>query len=292
MSMPLPVVPWALRVVWVVQPLAFVPLLSDATGSVGRSGTLLIGITCWALWAIGLLASFVPSTVALTAGRLIAPTSIAVVAVCALGPDVAVWSTALGAAASALAVLIWFSGETGALFAQGSAYGDEQRFPLKAPVPYVVPMVVSWLVVAGSAVTGVVLVANDVRLVGSALGALGVAGSWFIAPRFHLLSRRWLVIVPVGVVVHDPMLLMENALFRSNELSALHLAPAATAAADITGGTAGVAVEIVLGESVTIIKAARDHPTGVALHVLSVMVAPTRPGAALRAAMGRGLPVG
>ena len=106
--------------------------------------------------------------------------------------------------------------------------------------------------------------------------------SYFVCPRFHQLARRWLVIMPAGVVVHDPMTLTENALFRSHQIAALHLAPADTEAADLTGVTAGVAVEIVLREMDTIVKrGTRENPTGTALHVLSILVSPSRPGRAL-----------
>ncbi|HEY4332617.1 MAG TPA: hypothetical protein VGM78_08610, partial [Ilumatobacteraceae bacterium] len=122
-------------------------------------------------------------------------------------------------------------------------------------------------------------------------GAAAVA--YFTGPRFHLLSRRWLVVVPAGVVVHDPMILVENALFRVGDLAAIHLAPSGTEAADLTGGTAGVVVEIVLKQMDDIVKVGtRAQPNGVALHVLSVLVSPTRPGQSLRAAAARKLPVG
>ena len=54
------------------------------------------------------------------------------------------WKLAAGLGASVVALLMWFSGEVGVALAQGSAYGAEQRFPLKPPVPLVIPMVVSW----------------------------------------------------------------------------------------------------------------------------------------------------
>ncbi|HRE01688.1 MAG TPA: hypothetical protein PLV68_10335, partial [Ilumatobacteraceae bacterium] len=78
---------------------------------------------------------------------------------------------------SSLAVAAWFSGDVGAVFAQGSAYGAEQRFPLKAPVSYQLPMALTWVVTAGLALTGATLLANEVWIVGVAvLGALGQEG--------------------------------------------------------------------------------------------------------------------
>lgn len=283
---------WLLRLVWVLQPVALVPLLGDAMQALDPAGRVVVAALVWASWAAVLLATLVASTVSLTAGRLGAPLGLAIVTVCALGPDVAGWKVAVALGAAAVAVVVWFSGEIGGALAQGSAYGAEERFPLKPPVPYLVPMAVFWIVMAVAAIGGGIAIANGAWLVGVPLVAIAIAVTVFVAPRFHQLSRRWLVVVPVGVVVHDPMLLLENALFRSAELSAIRLAPAGTEAADLTGGTAGVAVEIVLREMDTIVKTDREQPRGVALHVRSILVSPSRPGRALRAAAARNLPVG
>lgn len=283
---------WLLRVTWLLQPLVVVPLLADATESLGSAGRIVVALLGWASWAAVLLATLVPSTVSLTAGRLAAPLVLGVALVVAFGPDVAGWKVAAALAAATLAVTGWFSGEVGGALAQGSAYGAEERFPLKPPVPSLVPMGVFWLVMSGCALAAATLLANEIWILGAMFAAAAVALAVFVGPRFHQLARRWLVVVPVGLVVHDPLLLVENALLRSADLAAIHLAPADTEAADLTGGTAGVAIEIVLREMDTIIKTDRDKPQGAAIHVRSLLVSPTRPGRALRAAAARNLPVG
>ena len=284
---------WILRIVWLLQPLAFVPLLGDASATMASTGQMVMAAIAWAGWAAVLFATFVPSTVSITVGRLLAPTLPVAAVVAAFGAPVAGWKVAVGVAAAMLAVIVWFSGETGMALAQGSAYGAEQRFPLKPPVPFLVPMIVSWIVIAASAVAGVVYLGNERWVVGVALVVLATAAGRFLGPRFHQLSRRWLVVVPAGLVVHDPLLLVENALFRVVDLASVHLAPAGTEAADLTGGTAGVPVEIVLREMDTVVKVGGpDTPTGVALHVRSVLVSPSRPGRALHAAADRRMPVG
>ena len=283
---------WLVRALWLLQPLAFVPLLTQATEYLEPSGRMLVVVAAWAAWATVLLAALVPSTVSLTAARMMVPLQLIAVGVCASVGVTAAWLTA-AAGAAVIALLVWFSGETGVAFAQGSAYGAEQRFPLKPPVPLLIPMVVSWLVTAAAAFSAIVLLANRIWIVGAVLLAIALAASRLVAPRFHQLARRWLVVVPVGLVVPDPMMLSENTLFRLTQLAAVRLAPAGTEAADLTGGTAGVAVEIVLHQMDTIVKTGtRDNPTGTALHVLSILVSPTRPGKALQAAAARRIPVG
>lgn len=284
---------WILRVSWLLQPLAFVPLLADATSALPSSGRLAAAALAWVGWAVVLLATLVPSTVSITVGRLAAPLAPIVAVVAGIGGSVAGWKLAVGVAAAAIAMLVWFSGETGMVLAQGSAYGAEERFPLKPPVPYLVPMIVSWLVMAALVTAGAVLIANEMWIVGAVLLAFATGAGWFLGPRFHQLSRRWLVIVPAGIVVHDPLLLVENALFRVIDLASVHLAPADTEAADLTGGTAGVVLEVVLREMDTILKVGgREKPTGNAIHARSVLVSPSRPGRALTAAAARHMPVG
>ena len=283
---------WLVRALWLLQPLAFVPLLTQATEYLEPSGRMLVVVAAWAAWATVLLAALVPSTVSLTAARMMVPLQLIAVGVCASVGVTAAWLTA-AAGAAVIALLVWFSGETGVAFAQGSAYGAEQRFPLKPPVPLLIPMLVSWLVTAAAALSAIVLLANRIWIVGAVVLGIALTASRFVAPRFHQLARRWLVVVPVGLVVHDPMMLSENTLFRLTQLAAVRLAPAGTEAADLTGGTAGVAVEIVLHQMDTIVKTGtRDNPTGTALHVLSILVSPTRPGKALQAAAARRIPVG
>jgi hypothetical protein len=284
---------WVLRVVWVLQPLAFVPLLSDSLHPLPAPGRLVAAVLAWAAWAVVLLAALVPSTVSITVGRLLAPISVVVAVVAAFGSSVAGWKIALGLAGAVLGVLVWFSGESGVVLAGGSAYGAEQRFPLKPPVAFAIPMAVFWIVMTACGVAGAVLVANESWIVGIVLLGLGGFAGWFLGPRFHQLSRRWLVVVPAGLVVHDPLLLVENALFRVTELASVHLAPADTEAADLTGGTSGVVLEIVLRDMDTIVMVGGpDKPTGNAIHARSVLVSPTRPGRALQAAAARKMPVG
>jgi hypothetical protein len=284
---------WVLRLVWLVQPLTFGPLLDDASSTLSDAGRVLVFAVAWTAWAVVLLATFVPSSVSLTIGRVLAPAGLAASLVGAFGASVSGWRTVLALAGSLLAILVWFSAETGLAFVQGSAYGNEQRFPLRPPVPYLAPIIVSWLVLAAASIGGVVLVANRVWFAGVACGVIAILLAWFLGPRFHQLSKRWFVVVPAGVVLHDPVLMADNALFRTSVLAALHLAPPETEAADLTGGTAGVAIEIVFDETQTVIKAGTRHqPHGVALHVLSVLVSPSRPGRALTAAAARRMPVG
>ena len=82
-------------------------------------------------------------------------------------------------------------------------------------------------------------------------------------------------------------------MIRRQELTRLRLAPADTTAADLTGPAPGHAVEIATAEPVTAIFAASPaEPRGRVIHMSAGLIGPTRPGAALRSAGARRLPVG
>jgi hypothetical protein len=85
-------------------------------------------------------------------------------------------------------------------------------------------------------------------------------------------------------VVHDRVVLAETLMVLQSEVAGIDLALAGTEAADFTGPAAGHAVEIGLRSMTTAILApSKNTPRGTALHVQSFIVAPSRPGAVLRA---------
>src|SRR4051794_8917926 len=87
---------WLLRVVWVLQPLAFVPLLGDALADVPPAGQAVAAVLAWAAWADVLLTTLVPSTVSTTVGGLLTPMSIVLAFVAGLGGSVTGWKFAVG----------------------------------------------------------------------------------------------------------------------------------------------------------------------------------------------------
>jgi hypothetical protein len=155
------------------------------------------------------------------------------------------------------------------------------------------PVVVSWCALCAAAISAPLVLAARGWVPGTALAVLAVAAGWFLGRRFHLLSRRWVVLVPAGIVIHDHLVLAETVMLPTRTVVAVGLALADTAAADLTGPAAGHAVEISLNEMTTVVLAAtRTKQNGTALHVRSMLVAPTRPGRLLRAAATGQLPVG
>lgn len=273
-----------LRALWVALGITLALALRDAGG--------LVSVAWWIVVAAGVVALVVPSAAGLTGLRMVVPVT-PVVAVIALvdGPFRAWSAAALAVALLASAVVL--SAEVGEAMVQGSAYGHEQRFPLRAPAALLPPMAISWLLWAASVVGAPLLLRDRQWLAGVVVGIVAAALTWLLAGRFHRLSRRWLVLVPVGVVVHDHVVLGETLMVQRSNFSVAQLAPADTQAADLTGPAAGNAVEVSVREMVlAVFPSTREHPKGRALHVQSFLVSPSRPGRALMAMTASNLRVG
>jgi hypothetical protein len=234
----------------------------------------------------------IPAVVSLTATRLIVPLAVPAAVVAAFGGAGA--GLAAGFVGAALAATFLAAGAPlGRVFVQASAYGDEDRHVLRPPQAYLAAAVITWVVWAGSVVTAPLLLADQRWVIGPIVALIAVAGGAWGWRRWHRLSRRWFVLVPTGVVVHDHLVLGETLMIRRNELAALRLAPAGTEALDLTGPAAGHAVEVVTRSPTTAILAATPKtPRGTVMHFTACLVSPTRPGQVLGAARQRRLPVG
>ena len=282
---------WVSRALWLAVGVAGWFALGGALDDRAGTAAVVVQIGAWAAYAAGVIALVVPSTVSLTALRMVAPLT-AVVAVLALVGGAGV---ARGVPFLAIAVLNAFvvgMGEVGAAFAQSSAYGDEHRFPLRPPVGFLIAVVVGWLVWAALLVVGGVLLAHEVWVLGAVLAVLGIAATWPFGRRCHRLARRWLVVVPAGLVVHDQLVLAETLLVQRAGIVRVGLALAGTGAADLTGPSGGHPVEIAVRDMMTITFApTRRDQSGRAIHAGAFLVAPTRPGRALADAARRDLPV-
>ena len=202
---------WVARAVWTL-----VGLLAPwADAADGRSSALVVTTNAWGwiLWGSVLLALLVPSTVSLTAVRALSPLAILVALVSGDGASMA-------AAAAAVAVL-WHRDISDALV-QGSAYGAETRFCLRTPLVHVLAAVPAWSAWVGGIVGGSLLVAAGNPAVGAGLLVAGALLSRTVPQRLHRFSRRWLVLVPAGIVVHDHVVLAETVMVRRSNLSMVH----------------------------------------------------------------------
>lgn len=254
----------------------------------GTAATVLV----WALWCVVLVAALVPSPWSLTVLRVATTLYAALVGGAAIDGVPAV-QLGLAAAGAVVAGGVAWSAATGAAFVQAEAYGDERRFPLRAPAAFLAPIVLtgaSWLALA---VTTVALVVHGLWVPGAVVGTVWLASTWFLLPRWHRFTRRWLVMVPAGVVLHDHLVLGETMLLPRRQIATLALAREGTGALDLSGPAAGHLVEITLSAMATLVirpgfaigsapGSAGGSPGG-AVHAGALLVAPSRPGTVLAA---------
>ncbi len=285
------VTPWVARVAWILVAViggsAAESAVRDRSSAVAWAST----IGGWGLWAVAALALAIASVRSLTVVRIVVPLALVAAIAAAIGGAPALDLLLLGGPALVAAAAV-MTAEFGRQNVQASAYGDEERFPLRFPVGAGLAAIVSWLLWAPTVFAGPLLVVAQSWIAGVLLTAFAIAGVVLLGPRWHRLSKRWFVLVPAGVVIHDPVVLADTLSLRTAQVASIGLAPADTQAADLTGPASGYAVEVATTESITTVFAyTPSEPNGKAIHLRSFLVAPSRPGRALRSARARGLPV-
>lgn len=282
---------WVARITWIIAAVIGGEAIDAAT--VDRTGAVrwAAGVGSWTIWGAVMLALAIPSVRSLTVGRVGAPLSLAVATGSAFSGASAADIASL-ALPSLVACAAIFTTDFGRHFVQSSSYGDEERLPLRMPVAAGTAAVLSWFVWSAALVAGPMLLAARSWAAGIVLTLLAAAGLVLLLPRWHRLSRRWLVLVPAGLVVHDPVVLADTLMLRTDQIGALRLAPPDTEAADLTGPASGYAIEVLATETITTVFAfTPSDPGGRAIHLTGFLVSPSRPGEALRAAAARGLNV-
>jgi len=231
----------------------------------------------WLLWTAVGASLLVPSPMSLTIVRIVVPLSV-VVSVVASQP--------LAIFCSVVALIVCASPVFVDSMVQGGAYGDETRFALRTPLPYVVPAVIAWLLFTTAIIGGSLFLAAREYVVGAILVAIGILLSRTIPQRLHRLARRWLVIVPVGIVVHDHLVLHETIMAHTEKILSAARASNVGEAADLTGGVIGDRLTIALTEADKVVLSAitaKTLGTTEALHVKMFCIAPRRLDAALLA---------
>lgn len=281
---------WVLRAAWATLPLTAGAALG--AGLDGRSSAvqLTASMGLWAVWAVVLVATLGPHPITLTVVRVGAPG--AVLAVVAGRPVDQAGTLALALAGALVAAGVAFLPETAMPFVNGPAYPNERRFPLRVPAPLLLgPIALAWLVVVVVPAVGVLAIAAGAWVLGGVLVGLGVPAGWVLARSLHALSRRWVVFVPAGLVLHDPLALADPVLFQKKVVESLHLAPAGTDSLDLTKGAFGMALELVLKEKVPMVLIVPGDRGGEAGSSARLLFTPTRLGAVLEEARRRGLRV-
>ncbi len=281
--------PWVLRATWAVLAVSAGPAYGDALAGRSRPVQVVAATGLWTAWGAGLLASLVFMPIALTALRLLAPAALAssLAAGIAGNPTVAV-AVAIGSTtvACGLALLP----EIGAQFVNGPAYPNERRHLLAPPGPLLVgPIEAAWLAATVLPATAALALASRSWLLGGVLTAAAVPLAVLGARSLHGLSERWLVFVPAGIVLKDPLTLVDPVLFRRAEVAALRPAPKDSDSLDLTMGARGLAIELLLVEKVPMVLVKARERAGEHGRSARLLFTPSRPGMVLADARTRHL---
>jgi len=253
---------WPVRVLWIA-----IALAPNGFGNVA-----------WILWAVVAIGTWIHHPISLTTIRCLAPIAVFYSAVYALSESLSSLNIAV-VTCGIISLMLMYTADYGSAHVQAGAYGNERRFLLRIPAPVVLPTLITWALFATVLVVLENAVQSENYVLGIPLLLALIAMSWKFAPQMHRLSKRWLVRVPAGWVVHDNLMLAENLLIRSHNLSSMDYALQGTEALDLSGLTRGVPIQLTLREMTDVRLSklgARLLKTMDALHVQAFLVATTR----------------
>lgn len=296
---------WPARAIWLAAPLTIGSALSQVLESEASTPALIVEIALWVAWFLVFVATLTPSPRSLTAARVMGP---AAFGVCLLVGFAGHWTgaTLLGLGWAALFSAVVFLPTVGDLMVNGSAYGSERRMTLRPPAFVLLgPAQLAWLLIfCGLVCWAYLILAERYVLAGLAVLA-GAAAIWAGGRILHQLARRWVVFVPAGFVIHDPLMLVDSVLLRRNEVT--RVGPAidgldrsaasgngATEEAggpfqDLSGGALGLALEVALRAPTPVTIRERGQARNTELG--TIVFTPTLPGAMLSEARIRGMKI-
>lgn len=279
---------WSARVAWLVLPVTAGTAFADAIDGWSDGPRVCAVVLLWIAWSAGLLALLAPRPWGCTLLRVVAPVSVA----CAIA---SAWSTsedaaALAIASTTVAAALVCSAPVVAAAGNALAYGEEQRFPLRIPTPLLLgPVPLAIAVIAIGIASGPLLLADANLVAGLPCLIAGLALAWFLARSLHVLSQRWLVVVPAGLTFVDPLTLAEPVLAQRADIASVQRIPGAPAGGDtldLRVGTVAGGVVVALAGSVSFARR-RGRARAQLVEPAAVAVALARPAALLALASRR-----
>jgi len=294
---------WPVRIIWFAFPLTYQTGFSQATAGLDETGTFGLEVIAWLVWFVGLIAVAVHHPTALSVIRILAPVPAAALLLAAVLTGGISLSYLLILGYCLVALVAIFLPAFGDPMVNGSAYGPEKRVALRPPgyaTLAAVPLV--WSLMFGLLATGFAMAASGNALIGSLFVLVGAAMSFAGFRALHQLSRRWMVFVPAGFVLHDHVILAEPILIPRKVIDNLGLVgydhgdeswkqrPGNLEAVDATGGAAGLVLEVNTSADIPITVKGRGSLREATTR--SIRFTPTLPGKVLTEARIRGIRVG
>ncbi|MEC7924631.1 MAG: hypothetical protein VYB80_05365 [Actinomycetota bacterium] len=281
---------WALRIAWIALPFTAGDIFDNALSLTSRSVQITATVGLWFCWAVGLLLSLIPLASLLTPFRVLAAMKVVVIIWGAIEAS----ASPLGIIAlsiSGIIVALSLTPQVGFWYINGSSYGDEVRLPLRPPGAMLLgPSLIAWAGIATTLIGTPILLADKQWIAGSLIGGFGGICSYVSFRSLHVLAQRWLVFVPAGVVIHDPLILADPFLVKRKGIRSLRLALSGSTSKDLTMGSLGHAIEVELAEASEIALQSRPDVKSEFLTVSSFTVSPSLASVALLEAESRSIP--
>ena len=220
---------WIARAWWALLPLAASPVMVRGFDSASMHVRDTAYVIAWTAWLLGLVGLVMSREVGYTVVRALAPlVAIAAVVGCIsaiVQGDITMligsFTVSIVALATHLPIVLQAQ-------LDAASYGAELRFPLKTPtVLWLGPIPLAWACIALGGVAGPLFIAGGHLAAGIAALVVGLPLAALAVRSLHTLSARWLVLVPAGVVVKDPMVLTYPILMPSDHIRAVTAASGA-----------------------------------------------------------------
>ncbi len=269
---------WGVRLWWAAMALVAGPVLADGLQGTSPAWRSTASIGLWALWAAVMVGVMVAHPMTLVLVRLAMLS--AVVALVWAGAGGADWGeVALVAAITGGAAAVALSAPVGQVFVNGISYGDEVRLLLRPPAVLLAgPLPAAAIVSVGGVVSGPLLLAGERWWLGGAVTVIGGVMAVFGMRSLHSLTRRWLVFVPAGVVLHDHLAVQDPVLLRRRAVSGVEPATHGSGALDLSQGAAGLILEMTMSQPITLTPPKRTKGQSGDVRANAILVAPSRPG--------------
>jgi len=281
-----------MRIIWLSLPLLCGPSLADSFNDFKLLLRTTVSISLWVFWALILLSTLIATPVSLAVIRIGAPAAAALSLWSALETSGS-FSGIIGLAAGAIAASVALSAPLGDRFSDGASYGDERRFLLRAPGPVLLlfgPL--AWLTSLAGLTVGPILLLDKNFLLGSLISLCGFPLSVISSNAIYQLGRRWLVLVPAGILLHDHLSVGDPTLIPRNQLANFSPAKVETNALDLSQNSFGLSLEIQCSTPLSMMLKIGTRKTMNENSVVeSFLINPARPNVLLAEAQKRGLKV-
>jgi hypothetical protein len=236
---------WCARVAWVALPFTAGLAYAHALDDWSRAPAIVAIVLLWGAWLAGAVALLAPRPWGFALLRVLAPVAV-VTAAGASAPA----STRVSAITVAVVAAVLVLGAPVARAAANSlSYGNEDRYPLTVPITLAcLPLPLAIAAVSLGIASGPLLLADGRIAAGVAALVVGFPLAALAANSLYALSKRWLVLVPAGVVVVDPLTIADPVLLPREEVATVSIGSGRLGAGvlDLRLGPARGAVTIAL----------------------------------------------